>query len=147
MTLSTVRKVADDAGPKLAVTFTADRTFAVRGSPASLFEVLYLKDGVIVGGGPMLNRPGDLTAQAMDLVGAGFDVGPGNPSTQDLGPRNELCPGLTWRQIWSEPRSYEALLVLGHVQPMPGNGSDTFLVDIPTLGYGPLLVARAALQS
>lgn len=56
----------------MSVTFTADCALNVRRSPPSYFEVLYLNDGIIVGGGPMLNLPGDTTPQAMPLKGDGF---------------------------------------------------------------------------
>lgn len=147
MTVSKARKIGDTTGPALEVTFTADRALRVQGSPATLFEVLYLRDGVIVGGGPMLNPPGDITGQAMDLVGSGFDVGPGRPSIEDLGRRDTLCPGLTWPQIWAEPQRYEAVLVQGRVLPRPDVGPDHVRLDIPTLGYGPLIVARAYLEA
>ena len=117
MRLSNVSKVDDSSGPGLTATFTADRSLRVDGSPANLFEVLYLKDGVIVGGGPMLNQPGDLTPQAMPLIGAGFHVDPDNPWTMDLGPRHRLCPALSWPESWSEPQRYEAVLVQGRVFP------------------------------
>jgi hypothetical protein len=147
MTLSQSRKVSDGIGPDLAVTFTADRPLHVQGSPPKLFEVLYLKDGVIVGGGPMLNQPGDMTPQGMDLIGSGFDVGPGSPNTQYPGRRDTVCPGLAWPQVWSEPQQYEVVLVQGRVLPGPDSAPDQLLLDIPTLGYWPLLVSHARLET
>jgi hypothetical protein len=147
MTLSKARKVGESTGPDLEVTFTADRSLRVQGSPPYLFEVLYVRDGVIVGGGPMLNQPGDMTGQAVPLVGSGFDVGPGRPNTEDLGLRDKLCPGLTWPQVWSAPQRYEVVLVQGRVLPRPDVGPDHLVLDIPTLGYWPLIVARARLEA
>jgi hypothetical protein len=145
MKLSMVRKVSADAGPDLAVTFSADRALRVQGSPPRLYELLYLRDGVIVGGGPMLNAAGNMTPQGMNLVGSGFDVSPGNPVTEDLGSRNLLCSGLSWPQIWSQPQEYEAVLVQGRVMSMPDAGPDYVLLDIPTLGYWPLIATRLPL--
>jgi hypothetical protein len=47
--------------------------------------VLYLDEGVIVGGGPMLNKAGDLTGQGVNLVGGGFPLEAGVPSIEKLG--------------------------------------------------------------
>ncbi len=143
MALSTVRHSADDVGPDLAVTFTADRPLQVRGSPTTLFEVLYLLDGVIVGGGPMLNEAGDSTPQGLDLIGSGFSVAPGQPYTEDLGRRDRLCGPVTWPEVWSQRQRYEVVLVQGQVTE--AESPDTLRLDIPTLGHGPLLVARADL--
>ena len=147
MTLSKARKVGESTGPDLEVTSTADRPLRVQGSPPYLFEMLYVRDGVIVGGGPMLNQPGDMTGQAMSLIGSGFDVGPGRPITVDLGRRDKLCPGLTWPQVWSAPQRYEVVLVQGRVLPRPEVRPDHVVLDIPTLGYWPLIVARARLEA
>jgi hypothetical protein len=147
MTLSEVRKVGESTGPALEVTFTANRWLRVQGSPPYLFEVLYTRDGVIVGGGPMLNQAGDMTGQAMSLIGSGFDVGPGHPITEDLGRRDKLCPGLTWPQVWSAPQRHEVVLVQGPVMPMADNGPDHLRLEIPTLGYWPLIVARTRLEA
>jgi hypothetical protein len=144
MTLSEAHKVGDDTGPDLAVTFAADRPLHVSTSPPRLFELLYLQDGYIVGGGPMLNQPGDLTSQGVVLIGESFDVSPGLSSTHDLGQRDALCPGLTWAQIWSHPQRYEAVLVQGPV--LPGDSPGTVHLEIATLGYWPLLIARAPLS-
>jgi len=102
--------------------------------------VLYLRDGIIVGGGPSLNEPGDLTPQGMNLIGGPFDVGIGEPFISELGPRNKLCPGLAWPSIWSEPRDYEAILIKGQV--LPGVDEEHIHLDIPTLGRWPLMVSR-----
>jgi hypothetical protein len=102
--------------------------------------VLYLRDGIIVGGGPMLNEPGDLSGQGMLLIGGPFDVGVGQPFITALGPRNKLCPGLTWPAIWSEPGQYEAILVKGPVTPSVDE--EHVRLDIPTLGRWPLMVSR-----
>lgn len=107
-------------------------------SPPRLFEVLYLRAGVIVGGGPMLNLPGDVTPQGVDLIGYGFDVAPDRPSTQELGPRNMLCPSLSWAAVWSAPQSYEVVVLQGPVEKLPQQTS----LGIPVLG-APLLVSRA----
>ncbi|MDT5028610.1 MAG: hypothetical protein QOE61_5036 [Micromonosporaceae bacterium] len=109
--------------------------------------MLYVRDGVIVGGGLMLNQPGDMTPQGMVLIGSGFDVGPGRPITEDLGRRDKVCPDLTWPQVWSAPQRYEVVLVQGRVPPRPDVGPDHLLLDIPTLGYWPLIVARTRLQA
>jgi hypothetical protein len=133
-----------ESGPDLAATFTADRAMHVRTSPGELFEVLFVRDGVIVGGGPMLNEAGDHTPQGLNLVGAGFDIDPDQPVTRDLGRRDRLCSGTTWPQVWSQPEHYEVVLVQGPVIEL--NGPTLVVVDIPTLGRGPLLAARAPLS-
>ena len=143
MSLSAHHEIGSGAGPGLTVTFTAARTWYVSTSPASMFEVLYLRDGVIVGGGPMLNEAGDLSSQGFDLIGAGFPVGPDRPWSELLGPRDRLCSTLTWPQVWARPQSYEAVLVMGPI--LQGSDQDRLRLDMPTLGRSPLLVARATL--
>lgn len=144
MALSRAARVNDSSGPLLEITYTADRALAVRDSPPTHYEVLYVRDGVIVGGGPMLNSPGDLTGQAMPLPGSGFDVRPGQPALRELGPRDRLCPGLEWSQVWAQHQRYEVIVVQGRVFSM-GDDPQRLIVDIPALGYWPLLVARAPL--
>lgn len=140
----TARRADEEAGPALTVTFTADRAVNVRSTPLQLFELLYLRDGVIVGGGPLLNQPGDRTPQAVPLVNGGFDLDPDHPSTDDLGPRDALCPGLGWPQIWSDPGLYEAVLVQGPVLQR-GDDPQQLRVDIPSQDARANLVARAPL--
>ena len=129
MTLGQPGKLTDAGGPALTVTFTSDRPLRVQGSPPKLYEVLYLRDGIIVGGGPMLNRSGNLTPQGLDLIGYGFDVDPSRPYTVDTDRRDTLCPDQTWPAVWSEPHSYQVVLVQGPVVPGPGGGPDQVLLD------------------
>ncbi|GAB3868924.1 hypothetical protein ACFPIJ_05625 [Dactylosporangium cerinum] len=140
MALDPVRRTATGTGPDLTVTFTATAALHVVSSPPRLFEVLYLKDGVIVGGGPMLNQPGDTTAQGLDLIGYTFDVGPGQPASLELGPRVTLCPAATWPQVWASPQSYEVVVLQGPVETIAGQTS----LGVPSPGV-PLLIARASL--
>ncbi|MFE9914107.1 hypothetical protein ACFYPG_03025 [Micromonospora sp. NPDC005553] len=114
--VSSVAKVNGDAGPAVTVTFAATRAVHVASSPPSLLQVLYLKDGVIVGGGPMVNKPGNTSAQGVDAIRDGFDLAPGKPHEQQLGPREMLCPSLTWPEIWARPDRYEVAVVLGPVE-------------------------------
>jgi hypothetical protein len=146
MTLGEPRKLTDADGPGLTVTFTSDRPLRVQGSPPNLYEVLYLRDEIIVGGGPMLNRSGDLTPQGVELIGYGFDVDPNRPYTVDLGRHDKLCSDRTWPAVWSEAHSYQVVLVQGPVVPGPGDGPDQVLLDIPALGRSPLIAARAGLS-
>ena len=67
MTLSKTKNIDESTGPELAVTFTADRPLNVGISRPEQLEVLYVRDGVIVGGGPMLNEAGDLSSQGLSL--------------------------------------------------------------------------------
>ena len=143
MSVTNASKIDHATGPDLAVKFTADQPMHVRISPTELFQVLYLRDGLIVGGGPMLNEAGDPSAQGLSLPGSAFDVDPEHPWSDGLGPRNRLCAPLTWPEVWSQHEAYEVVLVQGNVlarQEPPG-----VLLDIPTLGHWPLLVARAPL--
>jgi hypothetical protein len=140
MAISAVRRSADNVGPDVTVTFTATSPVFVASSPPQLFEVLYLRDGIIVGGGPMLNMPGDGSRQTLDLVRYGFAVEPGRPSSQDLGRRDTLCPGLTWRQVWAAPQSFEVVVLQG---PVTGQPPEIFLgIPAPHL---PLLAGRSSL--
>jgi hypothetical protein len=140
MAVGSVRRVADDAGPDLTVTFTAASRLHVMSSPPRLFEVVYLRDGIIVGGGPMLNPPGDASPQGQDLPGYGFEVGPDRPASLALGPRPALCPPLSWPQVWSTPQSFEVMVVQGKVEIADGRAS----LNVPAPGF-PLLLARAGL--
>jgi hypothetical protein len=141
MTVGSARYRSEEVGPMLSVTFTASAATHVTSSPPGLFQVLYLRDGLIVGGGPMLNGPGDTQPQGIDAVGYGFEVGPGHPAQLDLGARDRLCPSLTWHQIWSEPEAYEVVVLQGPVQ----GGSGQLSIGIPALS-GPLLTGRARLS-
>jgi hypothetical protein len=145
MALSKVRKVDDTTGPELEATFTADRSVYVDAFPETYWEVLYLDDGVIVGGGPMLNKAGDLTGQGVNLVGGGFPIEAGIPSIEKLGQRDRLCDGLTWPEVWAAPDRYQAVLVLGPVLPSDLTGH--IHLEVATLGYWPLIVASAPLVS
>lgn len=139
--LSSVATVNADSGPTLTVTFAATRAVHVASSPPSYLQVLYLKNDVIVGGGPMVNKPGDTGAQAVDAIRDGFDLAPGKPHTQNLGPREMLCPSLTWSDVWAAPDRYEVALVLG---PIEDNGEEVAL-GVPLPPAAASLVARAPL--
>ncbi|MEU8215587.1 hypothetical protein AB0C47_07445 [Micromonospora taraxaci] len=139
--LSSVATVNADSGPALTVTFAASRAVHVASSPPAYFQVLYLKNDVIVGGGPMVNKPGNTTAQAVDAIRDGFDLAPGKPHTQDLGPREMLCPSLTWSDVWAVPDRYEVALVLG---PIENNGEEVAL-GVPLPPAAASLVVRAPL--
>jgi hypothetical protein len=141
MAISDVRRGAGDTGPDITVTFTATTTMQVISGPPNLFEVLYLRDGIIVGGGPMLNLPGDESLQGLDMIGYGFTVGPDRPSSHDAGRRDTLCPSLTWPDVWSAPQSYEIVMVQGPVTGQPPEMS----LGVPGAGQRPLLVSRASL--
>ncbi|MEU4335290.1 hypothetical protein AB0F59_11725 [Micromonospora lupini] len=139
--VSSVAKVNSHSGPAVTVTFVATRAVQVISSPPSLLQVLYLKDGVIVGGGPMVNNPGDTRAQSVDAIGYGFVLAPGKPHQQQLGPRELLCPSLTWSEIWAEPDRYEVAVVLG---PLEDRGED-LVINVPLPPAAASLVVKAAL--
>ncbi|WFE53647.1 hypothetical protein [Micromonospora sp. WMMD1155] len=139
--LSSVAKVNEDTGPALTVTFAATRAVQVASSPPAYLQVLYLKDDVIVGGGPMVNRPGDTRAQAVDAIRDGFDLAPGRPHTQDLGPREMLCPSSTWPDVWAAPDRYQVALVLG---PVEDHGEEVVL-RVPLPPGAASLVVKASL--
>lgn len=131
-----------DRGPTITVTFTSRTTVDVATTLSTSIEVLYLRDGIIVGGGPMLNLPGDDTGQGLDLVRAGFHVAPKHPSVQSVGPRDTLCPPLTWAEVWSAPQRYEVVVVQG---PVKSASAGQLTLEIPQPLDAPLLVARRAL--
>jgi hypothetical protein len=137
-----VRGAKGDHGPDLSVTFTAQTSLTVTASPPELYQVVYLRDGVIVGGGPLLNQPGDTSEQGLDAVGTQFTVGPGSPSTQSLGRRDALCPSLTWQRVWSEAKRYEVVVVQG---PIEQTGPAETVINIPLPLDAQLMVARAPL--
>ncbi|MEO3768992.1 hypothetical protein [Micromonospora sp. B9E7] len=139
--LTSVAKVNEDSGPAITVTFAATRAVHVASSPPSYFQVLYLKDDVIVGGGPMVNKPGDTKAQAVDAIRDGFDLAPGKPHTQEVGPREMLCPSSTWPDIWTAPDRYQVALVLG---PIEDHGEEVAL-GVPLPPAAASLVVRATL--
>ncbi|MEH0842457.1 hypothetical protein V6U81_08715 [Micromonospora sp. CPCC 205711] len=141
MTVGPTRFRAAGLGPALTVTFTASAATQVVSSPPTLFQVLYLRDGTIVGGGPMLNVPGDPTPQGIDAVGYGFPVAPDRPARFDLGPRDRLCPSLSWQQVWSAPSAYEVVVLQGPVE----RGPEQTTLGIPALD-GPLLASRVGLS-
>jgi hypothetical protein len=111
----TAQKVSDQLGPAITATFETTRQVFVAAGRPSAMQVLYLKDGIIVGGGPMLNQPGDTRGQGVEPVRDGFDVSPGSPYAQNLGPRATLCGSRTWPEVWSSAGEYEVALVLGPV--------------------------------
>lgn len=133
---------ADGRGPVITVTFIADESVHVTASPAHLFQVLYLRDGIIVGGGPMLNKPGDDTPQGVDAVGEGFDVTPGQPAVLSLGPRETLCGSLTWEKVWSQPGRYDVVVVQGQIVT---TGPDHVTLGVPLPLDLPLLASRTML--
>ncbi|WP_422735262.1 hypothetical protein ACN263_16840 [Micromonospora sp. WMMD729] len=139
--VSSVVKVKNDSGPAVTVTFAATRAVHVASSPPSLLQVLYLKDGVIVGGGPMVNKPGDPSSQGIDAIRGGFDLAPGKPHELQLGPREILCPSLTWPDIWATPDRYEVAVVLGPVEDRGGE----LLLDVPLPPSAASLVTRVVL--
>ncbi|MBT2478154.1 hypothetical protein [Streptomyces sp. ISL-94] len=110
--ISSVRRTSSQAGPEIAVSLRSDTRRTVVSTPPASIEVLYLKDGVIRGGGPMLNPPGDLSPQGVDMAGHPVDLEPGSPSVQQLGERNALCPSSSWSEVWSDPAGYEVVVVL-----------------------------------
>ncbi|MCX5065578.1 hypothetical protein OOJ91_06750 [Micromonospora lupini] len=139
--VSSVANVNGDSGPAITVAFAATRAVHVTSSPPSLLQVLYLKDGVIVGGGPMVNGPGDTSSQGVDAIGDGFDLAPGKPHEQQLGPREMLCPSLTWSEIWARPALYEVAVVLGPVE----DRGEELVLGVPLPPTVAVLVVKAAL--
>ncbi|MFJ9080456.1 hypothetical protein ACIRO3_35260 [Streptomyces sp. NPDC102278] len=135
--LDSVRRTSDQAGPEIVVSLRSDTPRTVVSTPSASIEVLYLKDGVIRGGGPMLNPPGDLSPQGTDMIGRPVDLEPGHPDVQQLGERNALCPSSSWSEVWSDPADYEVVVVLR--QPIETPAAQ------PAPDTTPLLVVRAPL--
>ncbi|MCJ1677554.1 hypothetical protein MTF65_09440 [Streptomyces sp. APSN-46.1] len=136
--LGSVRRTSDQAGPEIAVSLRSETRRTVVSTPPASIEVLYLKDGVIRGGGPMLNPPGDLSPQGVDMAGHPVDLEPGRPDVQRLGERNALCPSSSWSEVWSDPAGYEVVVVLR--QPVETPAAQ------PAPDPAPLLVVRAPLS-
>ncbi|WP_380283698.1 hypothetical protein [Kitasatospora purpeofusca] len=136
LTVGSVRRADTQAGPRVEAAITADRPLTAVSTPPEYIEVLYLRDGVVVGGGPMLNRPGDGdTPQGVDTVGHPLDLAPGQPLTQQLGARNRLCPSWDWPRVWAEPGGFEVVVLLRQPVETPATG--------PAAAGPQLLVARA----
>ncbi|MBT2453115.1 hypothetical protein J7F03_40080 [Streptomyces sp. ISL-43] len=114
-----IRRTSDQAGPEIAVSLRSDTRRTVVSTPSASIEVLYLKDGVIRGGGPMLNPPGDLSPQGVDMAGRPVDLEPGRPDVQQLGERDALCPSSSWSEVWSDPAGYEVVVVLQQPVEVP----------------------------
>ncbi|MGW4811249.1 hypothetical protein ACWEPB_06285 [Kitasatospora cineracea] len=116
--VSSVRKTDSGSAPVLEARFTADRGLNMNGQGPESLEVLYLRDGVVVGGGPLLRQPGD-HGEHGEQLGTGSDhqysLVPDVPLTVPLGTRDALCPSVRWSQVWAEPARYEAVVVLGRV--------------------------------
>ena len=136
LAIRSTRRTADNAGPAVEVALAGDRQMAVMSTPPNLIEVLYLKNSVIVGGGPMLAAAGDHGTQGIDRLGYGAQLTPDRPSVQNLGPRDRLCPPLRWSQVWSAPQDFEVVIVLE--QPAE--------LDIQPAPDVQLLIARAPLS-
>ncbi|GAA1385792.1 hypothetical protein GCM10009639_08750 [Kitasatospora putterlickiae] len=136
LAVRSVRGADSATGPRVEVTISADRRLTAVSTPPQYIEVLYLRDGVVVGGGPMLNRPGDVdTPQGVDMVGHPLDLAPGQPVTQQLGPRDQLCPSWDWPRVWAAPGDFEVVALL----PQPVETPATR----PATVEPRLLVARA----
>lgn len=139
----TAQKVSDQAGPVVTATFETTRQIFVAAGRPSGMQVLYLKDGIIVGGGPMLNQLGDTRAQLVEPVRDGFEVGPGSPHVRNLGPRGSLCDSRTWPEVWSSAGEYEVALVLGPVDAAP----DELRFQVPSSAPAAnLIVSRTPLS-
>ncbi|GAA3228353.1 hypothetical protein ACFO1B_21545 [Dactylosporangium siamense] len=134
--IASVRRVSADTAPEVTLRFTATTELRVEIPPV---EVLYLKESVIVGGGPMLNQPGDLSPQTIAEPGTGFEVRPGAPVEAAVGTRT-LCPAFTWPKLWSAPERVAVMVVVGHLEPRGGG----VVLDVPGPGV-PLLAASAEL--
>ncbi|MFC8720330.1 hypothetical protein [Kitasatospora sp. NPDC057198] len=137
LSILSVRGAGDGSGPEITVGLGADRAFQATGAPPEYLEVLYLRDGVVVGGGPLLKRPGDRYEQGTDAVGYTYRLSPGAPLAVPLGPRDGLCPSVTWPRVWSEPGRYEVVVL---VNPPVELGAPP-----PSGPPQPWLVARAPL--
>ena len=110
-----IHKPADGRAPAISITFTAASYMKmVSGSPSTV-EVLYLRGGIIVGGGPSLNEAGDRYPQSVDMRAFGFPVYPNQDNVLDLGERTHLCGSLTWGDVWAEAERFEALVLQGHL--------------------------------
>ena len=144
MAVKGIHKPPDGGAPAIAVTFTTSTYMKmVSGSPTT-FEVLYLRDGVIVGGGPSLNEAGDVTPQPVDMRAFGFPVYPNQHNVLDLGERTRLCGSLTWSDVWADPGPFEALVLHGHVVER----DDGFrLLTVPSPLDESMLASRATLSA
>lgn len=133
---SSVKKVDDKSGPETKLAVSSDQKRTLTSTPPESIRVVYLKDGIVIGGGPALNEPGDLAPQPEFLVGHNIEAGPGKPSIQKLGKRDTLCShsGVGWPQIWKEAAVYEiAVLLFPPAEVGP---------KVPDLGSGYLVIRR-----
>ncbi|GLW54090.1 hypothetical protein [Kitasatospora phosalacinea] len=112
LSVSAARGAGDGSGPEVTAGFGADRVLTVIGAPPQYLEALYLRDGVVVGGGPLLNAPGDRSVQSGNYAGHRYLLAPGPPLAVPLGARDRLCPSVAWPQVWAEPGRYEVALLV-----------------------------------
>ena len=111
MSVSSVRRVSSGAGPAIDAVLDSEQAVDVNGSPAPPLEVLYLKDGVVVGGG--FAQAGRGTPPAEGTLGPQtWMVQAGRPYALKLQEQNTLCPSETWPRIWAHPGDYEVVLTL-----------------------------------
>ncbi|MFF0387935.1 hypothetical protein ACFYS8_04480 [Kitasatospora sp. NPDC004615] len=111
MSVSSVERVSNETGPAIDAALSAERAVGMGGSPGPALEVLYLKDGAVVGGGFTLIGRGDPPMKGT-LGGQTWLLRVGEPFAMKLREQNTLCPSVTWPQIWAHPGDYEVVLTL-----------------------------------
>jgi hypothetical protein len=87
MALSKVRKVDDTTGPELEATFTADRSVYVARLPETYWRCCTSRTGSSSAEAPRSTSQGTSRRRAVNLVGGGFHVDRGVPSTERSGRR------------------------------------------------------------
>ncbi|MFD8477891.1 hypothetical protein [Kitasatospora sp. NPDC059673] len=113
MSVRSVQRLSNEAGPAIDAALSTERTVHANGWPAPGLEALYLKDGVVVGGGPVRIGRGDPTPPPSgELMGQVWVVREDRPFDMKLREQNTLCPSVTWPQIWAHPGDYEVVLLL-----------------------------------
>ncbi|MFI9782696.1 hypothetical protein ACIHEI_04165 [Kitasatospora sp. NPDC051984] len=132
MSVSSVQRVSNETGPAVDAVLNSERMVGMGGNPGPALEVLYLKNGAVVGGGFTLTGRGDPKTEGT-LGGQMWLVRAGEPFALKLHEQNALCPSVTWPQIWAHPGDYEVVLTL--ISPI-GESTDN---------KERLLVARAPL--
>jgi len=112
ISINAIESVTVEESPRISIAISADRNVRLISAQPTAIEVLYIGDGVIVGGGPRLNMPGKNDVQWSDLVGYPIELFAAQPKILQLGARPTLCPEMSWVQMWAAPDRYEVVVIL-----------------------------------
>jgi len=116
ITLHTITETGPAVGPRISIVVDSPQHYLIVGDRDAVFQVLYLRDGRIVGGGPFLRAPGDNAIYANGLIPYIIDTDPKIPSIIDVGPRDRLCPGYDWPSVWADAQAYQVVILFGDVR-------------------------------